>query len=139
MKSSLDNIFQITAREKDAGAIDAVDFSYMQKNLCDIIVYHDLPSKTCGTEIEVDSSVEVTDESSSTSNASSSSATKRILRIVIIVVVILAVIFAILVVLFAIKAKRQRAFEEDEDYDDEDEEEDHNDISSPEVDETTEE
>jgi hypothetical protein len=60
MKAALDDVFRVAGREQQAGNIDTVDMTYIQKNLCDIIVYYDLPSKTCGTSIEIGEDVEIT-------------------------------------------------------------------------------
>lgn len=135
MKATLDEVFKLAATQRDTGNIDAVDFAYIQKNLCDIIVYYELPSKTCGTEVEIDPELleEAEDEAGAGSGSSeTSSLSSRIIRIVIIVVVVLLLIFGVLVVLFALKAKRQRAME------DEDEEEDEVEIESDASDETEE-
>ncbi|MDP2670055.1 MAG: hypothetical protein Q8O99_03575 [bacterium] len=48
MKSELDQIINRAAQERDAGTIDEVDFNYIRNNLCDIILYYELSSKTCG-------------------------------------------------------------------------------------------
>jgi len=119
MKVALDTIFQVTWRERQAWNIDVVDFAYIQKNLCDIIIYYELPSKTCGTAIDIsDPDLDRTWGETNEWSDESSSASRGILRIVIIVVVFLAAIFAVLVVLFAIKARRQRNYDDEEEFDD---------------------
>ncbi|USN55867.1 MAG: hypothetical protein H6765_04810 [Candidatus Peribacteria bacterium] len=49
MKPLLDQVFTLAAEEKANGNIDDIDFADIQRNLCDIVIYYDLPSKTCGT------------------------------------------------------------------------------------------
>ena len=124
MKIILDNVYKVAAREEQAWTIDTVDLAYVKKNLCDVIIYYELPSVSCGTAVDAtDPTIPRTSwgTDGSSWDADDSAAwwiSKKILRIVIIVVVILAVIFGILVVLFAIKAKRQKEYDE---YDDDDE------------------
>jgi len=102
MKMALDEIFKVATRERDSGAIDIVDFNYVKNSLCDIIVYYELPSKTCGTEEDPDAVTEQEQPSGGKSVLS------KVIRVVLIVVGVLAVAFVILIVLFAIKARKQK-------------------------------
>lgn len=107
MKAQLDQIFTLAAQERDRGNIDDVDFNDIKKNLCDIVVYYELPSKTCGTLVEADEETPPPDEQQTGRTVIS-----KILRIVLIVLGIGVFVFAVIVVLFAIKAKRQQQQEE---------------------------
>lgn len=102
MKMALDEIFKVASRERDSGAIDIVDFNYVKNSLCDIVVYYELPSKTCGTEEDPDAVTEQEQPSGGKSVLS------KVIRVVLIIVGILAVVFVVLIVLFAIKARKQK-------------------------------
>jgi len=83
--------------------IDEVDFNDIKKNLCDIIVYYELPSKSCGTLV-------VPDEQEVLKPAETKlSVVGKVIKVILIVVVVLAVILGIIIVIFAIKAKKQQA------------------------------
>ncbi len=103
MKVALDEIFKVASRERDAGNIDIVDFNYIKNSLCDIVVYYELPSKTCGTEENPD----VIDDQDG-GNGASKGVLGKVIKVVLIIVGILASVFIVLVVLFAIKARRQK-------------------------------
>lgn len=81
MKLVLDEIFKIAARERDRGAIDIVDFNYIKNSLCNIIIYYELPSKTCGTEEDPDT---ITDQDSK--SPGSRSVLSKVIRVVLIIV-----------------------------------------------------
>lgn len=107
MKASLDAMINRAADERKAWRIDEVDFNYIRNNLCDIILYFDLPSKTCGSDATTPpTSPDLEEEKPNTQK--SWSTLSKVLRIMLIIVVVLGVIFGLLVVLFAIKAKKQQ-------------------------------
>lgn len=103
MKEALDQIFQIAARERDSGTIDIVDFNYIKNSLCEIIVYYELPSQTCGTEENPNT---ITNQN--TDKPDNRSVLSKVIRVVLIVVAVLAVVFVGLIVIFAIKARKQK-------------------------------
>jgi len=111
MKMALDEIFKVVSRERDSGAIDIVDFNYVKNNLCDIVVYYELPSKTCGTEEDPDAIIDQDNNQSS----GGKSVLSKVIRVVLIIVGVLAVAFVILIVLFAIKARKQKRLTAEED------------------------
>lgn len=109
MKSELDQIINRAAQERDAGTIDEVDFNYIRNNLCDIILYYELSSKTCGwPETATTNDQQAQPDNQGTTSPQSSSTLKKVLKILLIIVVILAVIFGVLIAIFAIKAKKQQ-------------------------------
>lgn len=113
MKQYLDMVIQRAASERDAGNIDEVDFNYIRTNLCDIIVYYELPSKSCGTVEEQttenqQSSTEETKKTTTKKTTTWSSTLSKVLKIILYIVIALAVVFGVLILIFAIKAKKQQ-------------------------------
>lgn len=135
MLEHLTKVFRLSAQARDEGDIDATDYTYIQANICDIVVYYDIPSKTCGTQAQDTLDNQWWDNAEqenispwwNDTKPSWSRLRNNILRIIIIVVGILVLVFGVLVVLFAIKAKRQRDME-DEDFEPEPEQTDEVDI-----------
>lgn len=58
-KAYLDDILNIAAGELERGAIDEVDFAVITRSLCEIIVFYDLPSVSCGTLIALPDDIPV--------------------------------------------------------------------------------
>lgn len=111
MKAVLDQIFTVTAKARDEGINDAVDFTYIQSSLCDIIIYYELPSRTCGT-LEDDTATAVIEDGST--DTEGRSLISKILRRVLIIVIILVVGIGIMIVIFAVKARRRQGEEDEE-------------------------
>lgn len=106
MKLALNYIFTAADEERTAGNIDEVDFADIQKQLCIIVNYFDLPSKTCGTEVQRPDATS-DDAPTKAPTSGSTSVLGKIVKVVLWIVVVLAVLFGVIIVIFAIKAKRQ--------------------------------
>jgi hypothetical protein len=110
-KMILDQIFTITWQARDAWVNDSVDFTYIQSSLCDIIIYFELPSRTCGT---VDDTIwDNSDTTNDDSWSSWRSVIRTILRRVIGIVIVLAVWIWAMILIFAIKARKRQQEEND--------------------------
>jgi len=107
LKGVLDKIFTHTWDVRKRWDIDEVDFNTIKKQLCIIVVYFDLPSKTCWTEVVVDIE-EWTWNDSSWDTTWKKSVMKTVLKIFLRIVIALVLIFWTLIVIFAIKAKKQK-------------------------------
>jgi PKD repeat protein len=108
-KKLLDEILNIAALERDAGNLDEVDVTIITRSLCEIIVFYELPSVSCGTLIATqawNNLIEVTVWEGKTILGT---ILKRVLR----VWWILLVGFVALIFLFAIKAKIQKKEQEE--------------------------
>ncbi len=110
MKKILDAINQRTLEVKNQWLLDDVDVNLIRNALCTLILYYELPSKTCGsedptytTEEEVNASKEV-----KSTTAKSTSTIWKILKWVLWIVIFLAVWFGVVILIFAIKAKQQQ-------------------------------
>lgn len=101
-KAYLDDILNIAAGELERGAIDEVDFAVITRSLCEIIVFYDLPSVSCGTLIALPDDIPVV------SVDEWRNVMWVVLRWVLWIVGILLVGFIALIFLFAIKAKMQK-------------------------------
>lgn len=107
MKLALNQIFTAADEEKSAGNIDEVDFADIQKQLCTIVSYFELPSKTCGTEVQIPNVNSGNNTVSKPTTSTSTSFLGKIVKVVLWIVVVLAIVFGVIIVIFAIKAKRQ--------------------------------
>ncbi len=126
-KKILDEVIRVAAKAKKEWNLDITDYNYIQKNLCNIIVYYKFSSKTCWTSIEIGEEVEFTAGENETNLSSKNKwIWGKILKIIIIVAIVLAVIFGGLVLFFAIKSRKK--WHEDKEDDEEDDEEDEDDI-----------
>jgi hypothetical protein len=110
-KMILDKIFTLAGEARDQWVNDVVDFSYIQASLCNIIVYFELPSQTCGTSIGDDTTDDNTDTWDDTWSEWRS-VVSTILRRVIWIVIVLAIWIWVMILIFAIKARRRQ--QEDE-------------------------
>lgn len=101
IKSYLENILAIVNEEIGKGTMQQDDLGLVRGYVCQIVNYYSVPSETCGN---IDQSVQLPSEStSSTANTS-----RSVLKIVLIVLGVLAGGFIVLVVVFAVKARMQQ-------------------------------
>lgn len=105
-KKSLDAIIQLAKIEQEKGNLDEVDIAAITARLCDIIVYYDLPSKSCGT-IKEDAQ-QPTDTVATENAGEQKTVLQRILTWALWIVGVLVVAFIALILLFALKARRQK-------------------------------
>lgn len=112
-KMILDEIFGIAANARDQWINDAVDFTYIQASLCDIIIYFELPSRTCGT-VDTSTPSGTWDSIDIPSSSEGSSVISTILKRVIGIVVVLAIWIWVMIVIFAIKARRRQQEDDNE-------------------------
>ena len=111
LKAVLDKIFTYAWDVRKRWDIDEVDFNYLKWKLCEIVVYFELPSKTCWTEVDTSAIEEELEKESSTS--SKWSIMKTVLKVFLRIVVSLIIIFWWLIIIFAIKAKKQKQDDEE--------------------------
>jgi len=115
LKATLDDILNLAWEVKNNWNIDEVDFNHVINNLCKIIVFYDLPSKTCWTDIasltwenidEIDGQWD--GDTVTEKKTGKKSLVSKILKRFLWILALLVVVFIVFVVLFAIKARKQK-------------------------------
>jgi hypothetical protein len=104
-KQVLEDIITLANEEQNNGHLEQADIDELNKEICTIVIYFDIPWMNCSTEDEMLSG------SSSDTDISDSGETSifwKILRVIWIIVWILWLAFLILVVIFALKAKKKQ-------------------------------
>lgn len=110
MKKILDTINQRALEAKSQWLLDDVDVNVIRNALCTLIIYYELPSKTCSGEVPTyttEDELKALENIKETTNKSSSTLW-TILKWVLRIVIILAVWFGVVILIFAIKAKQQQ-------------------------------
>jgi PKD repeat protein len=108
-KKLLDTILNIAVQERDNGNLDEVDIVVITRSLCEIIVFYDLPSVSCGTIIAIQGTGEVVE----ITIGEGKNVLSKILKRVLWIGWILLIWFIALIFLFAIKAKMQKKEQEE--------------------------